>query len=197
MCSKNYGDQPSFAFMGLRGMKLSKYKESDRPEIQRLFAKTFSDSESQSEGHLIGHLVLGLMNETEPQDIFGFVATEKEQIIGCIFFTRLSFDAPVEAFLLSPVVVHTNHQGAGIGQRLINFGIDQLKEKGVKLVFTYGDPNFYSKVGFEHISEDKAKAPFELTQPEGWLCQSLDGGEIEPLSGRARCVKAFNKPEYW
>lgn len=178
-------------------MKLSIFKESDKPETQQLFTKTFSDSESQSEGDLIGSLVLGLMNDTEPQDIFGFVATEKEQIIGCIFFTRLSFDAPVEAFLLSPVAVHTNHQGKGIGQRLINFGIAQLKEKGVKLVFTYGDPNFYSKVGFEHILEDKAPAPFELTQPEGWLCQSLDGGEIEPLSGSARCVKAFNKPEYW
>ncbi|WP_319524192.1 N-acetyltransferase [uncultured Desulfosarcina sp.] len=178
-------------------MKLSAYKKSDQSEIQQLFTKTFSDSEGRSEGALIGQLVLDLMNETEPYDIFGFVATENEKIIGSIFFTRLSFDAPVEAFLLSPVAVHTNHQGKGVGQRLIDFGIDRLKEEGVKLVFTYGDPNFYSKAGFGLISEDTAKAPFELTQPEGWLCQSLDGGEIGPLTGVPRCVKALNKPEYW
>lgn len=178
-------------------MKLSPYKKSDKSEIQQLFTKTFSDSEGQSEGVLIGRLVLDLMNETDPRDIFGFIATENEEIIGSIFFTRLSFDAPVEAFLLSPVAVHTNHQGKGFGQGLIHFGIDRLKEKGVKLVFTYGDPNFYSKLGFGLISEDTAKAPFELTQPEGWLCQSLEGGEIGPLSGCSRCVKALNKPEYW
>lgn len=178
-------------------MKFSTYKASDKSEIQRLFEKTFSDSEGRSEGALIGRLVLDLMNETEPRDIFGFVATEDERIVGCIFFTRLSFDAPVEAFLLAPVAVHTDHQGKGVGRRLIGFGVDRLKEQGVKLVFTYGDPRFYSKAGFGHISEDTAKAPFELTQPEGWLCQSLDGGEIGSLTGRSRCVRAFSKPDYW
>jgi len=178
-------------------MKLSAHKKSDQSEIQQLFTKTFSDSEGRSEGALIGQLVLDLMNETDLRDIFGFVVIENEKIIGSIFFTRLSFDAPVEAFLLSPVAVHTNHQGKGVGQRLIHFGIGRLKEQGVKLVFTYGDPNFYSKAGFEPISEKMIKAPFQLTQPEGWLCQSLDGSEVEPLSGISRCVKAFNKPEYW
>ena len=178
-------------------MKLSICKDAEKPEIQELFTQTFSDSEGQSEGRLIGSLVFDLMNETDDKDIFGFVATENEQIIGCIFFTRLSFDAPVEAFLLSPVAVHSNHQGKTIGQTLINFGLDQLKEKAVQLVFTYGDPKFYSQVGFEHVSEDLAKAPFELTQPEGWLCQSLDGSKIEILPGSSRCVKAFNNSEYW
>lgn len=178
-------------------MKFSIYKDSEKPEIQELFTQTFSDSEGQSEGELIGNLVLDLMNETGDKDILGFVATENEQIVGCIFFTRFSFDAPVEAFLLSPVAVHSNHQGKTIGQKLIKFGLDQLKEKGVKLVFTYGDPKFYSQVGFEHVSEDLAKAPFKLTQPEGWLCQSLDGSKIEALSGSSRCVKAFNNSEYW
>jgi len=178
-------------------MKLSEYEESDKAEIQQLFTKVFSESETQSAGDLVGGLVLGLMNETSAQDISGFVATENGQIVGCAFFTRLSFDVSVEAFLLSPVAVHTKYQGKGIGQRLINFGIDQVKQKGVRLIFTYGDPDFYSKVGFEPISEDKTKAPFELTQPEGWLCQSLDGGKIGALPGRTRCVKAFNNPEYW
>jgi len=178
-------------------MKLSRYKKSDEAEIKHLFTKVFSDSEGQSEGAVIGNLVHDLINTTEPQDIFGFVATEQEQIIGCIFFTRLSFDAPIDAFILSPVAVHTNHQGKGVGQKLINFGIDQLRERGVKLAFTYGDPGFYSKAGFRRITEDVAKAPLDLTQPEGWLCQSLDGGNIEPISGNSLCVKALNKPEYW
>ena len=80
---------------------------------------------------------------------------------------------------------------------MIKFGINHLKEKGVELAFTYGDPNYYSKVGFRCISEALAKAPLKLTQPEGWLCQSLHGDTIQPIAGISHCVKALDKPEYW
>ena len=178
-------------------MKLSTYKKSDIEEIKQLFLRVFSDSEGQEEGSLIGRLVLDIMTSTDAQDIYGFIATENDQIIGSIFFTRLAFENSENAFILSPVAIHTNHQGKGIGQNLINFGIKHLKESGVRLAFTYGDPNFYSKVGFRCITETIAKAPFELSQPEGWLCQSLVGDEIRPIAGNSRCVEALNKPEYW
>jgi putative acetyltransferase len=178
-------------------MEFSTYKKSDIVEIQQLFTKVFSDSEGSSEGALIGRLVFDLMKSTDTQDIRGLISTENDQIIGSIFFTRLTFESNVNAFILSPVAIHTSHQGKGIGQNLIKFGINYLKEKGVKLVFTYGDPNFYSKVGFRCITEKVAKAPLKLTQPEGWLCQSLVGDEVEPIAGDSRCVEALNKPEYW
>ncbi|BAZ92510.1 N-acetyltransferase [Thiohalobacter thiocyanaticus] len=111
-------------------MKFTAYTESDKQEIQHLFTETFSDSANRAEGELIGQLVLDLMNNTGARDISGFVVTEHERIIGCIFFTRLTFDTPVEAFLLSPVAVDTKYQGRGIGQRLINFGLDQYEGTG-------------------------------------------------------------------
>jgi len=178
-------------------MNFSTYKKSDIEEIKQLFLRVFSDSEGQEEGSLIGSLVLDIMTSTDAQDIYGFIATENDQIIGSIFFTRLAFENSENAFILSPVAIHTNHQGKGIGQNLINFGIKHLKENSVRLVFTYGDPNFYSKVGFRCITETIAKAPFELSQPEGWLCQSLVSDEIRPIAGNSRCVEALNKPEYW
>ena len=178
-------------------MKLSTYKKSDTEEIKQLFLKVFTDSEGQEEGSLIGDLVPDLITTTNTQDIYGFVATESDQILGSIFFTRLVFENSDNAFILSPVAIHTNHQGKGIGQGLINFGIKHLKEHGVRRVFTYGDPGFYSKVGFECITEAIAKAPLELSQPEGWLCQSLVGDKVEPIAGNSRCVEALNKPEYW
>lgn len=178
-------------------MKLSTYKKSDAEEITKLFSKVFSDSEGEAEGSLIGSLVFDLMKFTGSEDIYGFVATENDQIIGSIFFTRLTFENAINAFILSPVAIHTSHQRKGIGQNLINFGINHLKEEGVQLAFTYGDPNFYSKVGFKCITEKTAKAPLKLTQPEGWLCQSLVGDDIKPIAGNSRCVEALNKHEYW
>ncbi len=178
-------------------MNLLPYSPSDTEEIKQLFTKVFSDSEGQSEGLVIGNLVYDLMTGTDVQDLYGFVAVENEKIIGSIFFTRLTFESEVNAFLLSPVAIHTNYQGKGFGQKLINFGINYLKENGVGLVFTYGDSKFYSKVGFSLINEKLVKAPLTLTYPEGWLGQSLVSDEIEPITGSSYCVEALNKPEYW
>jgi len=178
-------------------MKLSIYNPNNVEEIKQLFTKTFSDSEGQSEGLVIGNLVYELMARTDGNDLYGFVATESQRIIGSIFFSRMTFENKVEAFLLSPVAIMTSCQGKGIGQKLINFGLNVLKENGVELVFTYGDPNFYTKVGFSHITENVVKAPLKLTYPKGWLGQSLGGYEIEPITGNSHCVDAFNNPELW
>ena len=178
-------------------MKLSTYNPGNIEEIKQLFTKTFSDSEGQPEGLLIGNLAYELMTSTDGHDLYGFVATENEQIIGSIIFSKLTFESEINAFLLSPVAIHTNYQGKGIGQKLINYGLNTLKENGVELAFTYGDPNFYSKVGFSLIAEKSVKAPLKLTYPEGWLGQSLVNDVIEPITGNSYCVEALNKPELW
>ena len=84
-----------------------------------------------------------------------------------------------------------------MGQKRIKFGIDHLTVTGVKLVFTYRDADFYSKVGFKCITEKAAKAPLNMTQPEGWLGQSLSGDEITLIPGNSHCVAALHNPVYW
>ena len=95
------------------------------------------------------------------------------------------------------MAVATDHQGQKLGQRLISYGIEHLKSLGVELLFTYGDPNFYSKVGFTQISEVIVQAPLNLSYPEGWLAQSLNGTLIEIEKGSSRCVKALDNQQYW
>lgn len=94
---------------------------------------------------------------------------------------------------MAPVAIHTDWQGRGIGQNLIKYGIYHLKKEGVTLMFTYGDPNYFSKVGFSQITEKVAKAPLKLSQPEGWLCQSLVGSEIEPITSIRTVLKHLIK----
>ena len=178
-------------------MRLSTYNPNNADEIEQLFIKTFSDSEGQSEGEAIGHLVRDFMANTDANDLYCFIATENEQIIGSIFFTRMTFESGINAFIMSPVATHTDHQSKGVGQKLINFGLNALKESGVELALTYGDPNFYSKVGFSVITEKLVPAPLKLEYPEGWLAQSLVSEEIEPIAGKSSCVKELNKPELW
>ena len=178
-------------------MNFSRYQKSDTGEIKKLFATVFTDSEGQSEGLVIENFVYDLMTSTNTKDLHGFIATNHEKIIGSIFFSKITLDSDVSAFILSPVAIHTDYQRKGIGQKLINFGINYLKENNVELIFTYGDPKFYSKVGFKLITEKIIKAPLKLTYPEGWLAQSLVSNEIHPITGNSYCVEALNKPELW
>lgn len=180
-----------------RKMKLAAYNQAHRKEIKHLFTEVFSDSEGESEGMLIGNLAYELMTKTDAKDLYGFVAIEQGKIIACIFFSRLTFMDGFSAFILSPVAVHTEYQGKGIGQQLIKYGINRLRDDGVALIMTYGDPNFYSKVGFTPVQEAVIKAPVELTYPEGWLGQSLISHTIEPTADQPACVAALNKPAYW
>ncbi|MEZ5501859.1 MAG: N-acetyltransferase [Halioglobus sp.] len=178
-------------------MHLSLFETSDAKEVIALFTRVFSASEGEKEGKSIGNLVANLITKTKPSDLIGCVAIDNGTIVGCIFFSRLLVPSNQVAFILSPVAVDTPVQGTGIGQRLISYGIDYLGSRNVDLVFTYGDPAFYSKTGFGQITENIVKAPFPLSQPAGWLAQSLNGDSVQVMSGSSRCVEALSDPGYW
>lgn len=183
-------------------MEFSVYNPGEIDEIRNLFTRTFTDSESEAEGTMVGNLAYEVMNTTDNNDLFVFVARDTsqhpgEQVAGCIIFSRLTFDSGIDTFLLSPVAVSTYYQGKGAGQKLINFGLSTLKDNGTELVFTYGDPNYYSRTGFAPVRETVIKAPLPLSHPEGWLGQSLVSKEIEPIDNKPQCVEAMNKPEIW
>lgn len=157
----------------------------------------FSKSEGEHEGALIGSLVKETIASTDSQELYGFVAVDGEQIVGAIFFSRLSFEEDVDVLILAPVAVHSDHQGMGVGQALITRGLREMQRTGVSFVTTYGDPSLYSKVGFHPISQDVIAAPLELSQPEGWLGQPLTDDAIETIPGKCTCVRALDNPACW
>jgi putative acetyltransferase len=95
------------------------------------------------------------------------VAVDGGQLVGVIFFSRLTFENDLYVFMLSPVAIHTEYQGMGIGRALIIHGLREIKKRGVRVVTTYGNPTFYSKLGFRPLSQDMIEAPHKLSQPEG------------------------------
>lgn len=167
-------------------------------EIVALFASTFTASEGAEEGELIAKLAGELLSTTPGDDMAVFSALENGVAIGSIIFTRLKYpDDERQAFLLSPVAVATTHQGRGVGQKLIKHGLEALKAMNIDAVFTYGDINFYAKVGFAQINEETARAPLHLQYPEGWLGQALSEPVLRPFTGRSCCVDALNDQSYW
>lgn len=173
------------------------YKSPDASPLQDLFTSVFSESENPAEGARIQNLARELLTQTAKRDRYCFVAVDRESIRGCIFFSRLTFEEDIPAFILAPVAVQTACQGKGIGQQLINHGLAVLKADGVQVAVTYGDPAFYSKVGFMPVTVDTIPSPIPLSQPHGWLGQSLSGNAIEPIPGPCSCVKALGNPAFW
>lgn len=178
-------------------MEYSLFDSSQSENVTELFIEVFSASEGESEGRSIGSMVSCLIATTKPEDLIGCVASNNNHLMGCIFFSRLIVPSGQTAFILSPVAVSTPIQGSGVGQQLIRYGLNHLCSLGVDLVFTYGDPAFYSKIGFKQIGEHIVKAPLPLSQPEGWLAQSLDGTPIQTMAGSSQCVEALNDGKYW
>lgn len=171
--------------------------KNSKEEVASLFTSVFSSSEGEKEGELIGNLALELSSKADNQEIICIGAYEEVSIVGAIFFTRLRFNEPVTVYMLAPVAVSTKHQGKGAGQALINYGLNEMKNRSVAVAITYGDPSFYSKVGFQALSENTIQAPLELSMPVGWLGQSLTGEPIPTLNNRPSCVNEFDNPVYW
>lgn len=114
------------------------------------------------------------------------------RVVASVFFSRLDFDNNSDVFILAPVAMQSDRQGEGIGRTLIAYGLNDLTDRGVQAVLPYGDPAFYQESGFRQISPTMTKAPFELSQPEGWLGRTLTDSSIESFSGGCACVNALN-----
>ncbi|MBL3591668.1 MAG: N-acetyltransferase [gamma proteobacterium endosymbiont of Lamellibrachia anaximandri] len=169
----------------------------NQKKVSELFTSVFTSSEGDKEGKLIGNLASELSSSIENKEIICIGAYENELLIGSIFFTRLRFNESILVYMLAPVAVSTEHQRKGIGQALINYGLSELKNRSVAVAITYGDPSFYSKVGFQSLSENVIQSPLQLSMPEGWLGQSLTGELIPSIEERPTCVSEFNDPAYW
>jgi predicted N-acetyltransferase YhbS len=169
----------------------------DKIKIEKLFRETFAFSEGEKEGCLIGELSAKLSEGIDNQNIFCLGVFMEKELVGSIFFTKLYFKEKIKVYMLAPVAVGLKYQKKGVGSSLINFGINELKNKNVDIIVTYGDPLFYSKVGFQKITEKIIKAPLELSMPQGWLGQSLKGQLIPVIKDRPTCVKAFDNQVYW
>lgn len=167
-------------------------------QIVQLFKDTFTASEGEEEGALIGDLAHDLLSKTPRDDIRVFTSQDGDVLRACAIFTRLRFERDQrKAFLLSPMAVASDCQGKGIGQRLLNHALRALQGEGADIAITYGDPGFYGRVGFVPVTTETVPAPLPLSMPQGWIAQSLTDAPLTPLAGPSVCVPALNRPEVW
>ncbi|MGR6430719.1 GNAT family N-acetyltransferase [Rhizobium sp. PAMB 3174] len=89
------------------------------------------------------------------------VAEAEGRIIGHAAYSAVSLsDGTAGWYGLGPISVIPAHQRTGVGSRLIETGLNELKERGAAGCVVLGDPNYYMRHGFvQHTGLIYAGAP--------------------------------------
>lgn len=86
------------------------------------------------------------------------VAVAGDKVVGHVAFSPARARDSELWYALGPVAVEPTLQAQGIGSRLINEGIGQLRSMQAAGCILVGDPNYYARFGFK---------PFPELAPEG------------------------------
>ncbi|MFZ5691838.1 MAG: GNAT family N-acetyltransferase [Pseudomonadota bacterium] len=77
-----------------------------------------------------------------------FVATDKDQIVGSVRLWNVSAGPGRPALLLGPLAVSPEHQGNGIGGKLMRQAIAAARMRGHGAILLVGDAPYYGRFGF-------------------------------------------------
>lgn len=95
---------------------------------------------------------------TDSVVLLSLVAEVHRKIVGHILFSRMSIETAegsIPAVALAPMAVLPDHQRQRIGERLIQEGLNVLREQCERVVIVLGHPNYYPRFGF---SAEKARS---------------------------------------
>ena len=167
----------------------------DRDDIRDVHQQAFPGGEGRLISELAGKL---LDDEFDPATI-NLVAEADGEVVGHIAFSPV-FALPHKkwlGYILAPLAVRPRHHGIGIGSTLVESGIERLSERGVKLLFVYGDPKYYGRFGFEAEIAANFLPPYALKYPFGWQAAMLNGGRGNRQAVQLSFVAALHDPALW
>jgi putative acetyltransferase len=135
----------------------------ERGEVRKVHALAFGDSER------VPDLVDALRAAKAALPPLSLVAAVGDRVVGHVMLTAGRLDALprlVDVYSLSPLGVLPEHQGHGIGTKLIERALAAADQQDVPLVFLEGSPQYYGKRGFRAAEDLGFRAP-TLRYPPG------------------------------
>jgi putative acetyltransferase len=154
----------------------------DRQQVRKLNQAAFQRSDEAD-------LIDGL--RAEGAVLLSLVAELDGQIIGHILFSRMTIETTqnsVAAASLAPMAVLPDHQGRGVGSRLIQHGLAELRERGEQIVIVLGHKDYYPRFGFTSENARHLESPFP---PDVYMALELFEGALANIRGRVKYPAAF------
>ncbi|MGG7078994.1 GNAT family N-acetyltransferase [Clostridium sardiniense] len=134
-----------------------------------------------------------LVNKLRDSDAFikelSLVAENDGKIIGHTMITKIKIGEHI-SLALAPLAVLPKYHGLGVGKKLVLEGHKIAKELGYSSVVIVGDPNYYSRFGYEPASKWGIKAPFEVPDENFMAVELIENG-LRNISGEVIYAKEF------
>jgi putative acetyltransferase len=122
------------------------------------------------------------------------VAMKGDIVVGHILFSpvKIEGDRIVEGMGLAPMAVLPKFQRQGIGTRLVQAGIEMLKNRSWPFIIVLGHPEYYPRFGFERASHKGIRSQWDGVPDEAFMILILDEKTMESVSGVARYRSEFD-----
>jgi putative acetyltransferase len=128
-------------------------------------------------------------------DILSLVAETDGEIVGHILFSPVTIEDASQSRQgvgLAPMAVTPNHQRQGIGSKLVEAGLDRLREQGCPFVIVLGHPEFYPRFGFVPASHRGLRCQWEGVPDAAFMVVVLDEASMAGVTGVARYRDEFD-----
>jgi putative acetyltransferase len=127
--------------------------------------------------------------------ILSLVAVQDDRIVGHIIFSpvRIEGDKTVDGMGLAPMAVLPELQHQGIGSRLVQAGIEILKNQGSPFIIVLGHPEYYPRFGFELASHNGIRRQWEGVPDEAFMILILNEKAMSGVNGVARYRSEFDE----
>jgi putative acetyltransferase len=127
-------------------------------------------------------------------DALSLVAVRDEGIVGHIFFTPVTVaddEQEITGMGLAPMAVLPDCQRQGVGSRLIEAGLEILRQRGCPFVIVLGHPGYYPRFGFVPASQHGLTCPWENVPDEAFMVLVLDEATMSGVSGMVQYRAEF------
>lgn len=117
-----------------------------------------------------------------------FVSEMAKQITGTIRYWPVLVGSAQSALLLGPIAVHPDHEGQGIGGRLIRASLEEAKVAGHHRVFAVGAAGYLGRFGFGPTTDLGIRLP-ALDDPGRLLALALTPDALKGVNGTLLPIK--------
>ncbi len=140
-------------------IKIRQERQEDYQQIRILVREAFAHAEhSDGDEH---DLIERIRDSSDYIPELSLVALYGDIVLGHIMFSKISVGES-EAIALAPLSVRTDCQRKGIGKLLVTAGHRLACQMGHSCSVVLGNPDYYSKFGYEKASDHGIVPPFDV-----------------------------------
>ena len=180
-------------------MHIRSSRDDEREVVRATHFAAFAAAGAR-EATSVSGLAVDLLIDPTAQPCLSLLAERDGEIVGSVLFTPVRIEgsgAALSAAILCPLAVMPDAQRSGVGEALIEDGLNRLEVGGTHLAFVLGDPRYYGRHGFEAALPHGLRPDHEIAMPEAWQVRALTPGALEGAEGVVRCAESLEDPAHW